>query len=198
MIAAIKDRISPQTGVAFELKAGQLLKVIDPEGEQVSEMLCYNVSDPDEWLSSGRTLDHLRAWKVKKGDTLFSNRSNPMLSLLEDTCGTHDFLLAPCSQAMFTVHDDHEGNHVSCHENLYTSLMGWEIDPDEIHTTFSIFMNTEPQADGSLKVDSPTSKAGDFVVFRAEMDLVVGLTACAAADYTNGHYKPIDYEILEQ
>lgn len=193
-----KDRIEPQTGVAFELKRGQFLRVIDPEGEQVSELTCYNVSDVDEWLCSGRTLGNSRSWQIRQNDILYSNRSTPMLSLLEDTCGRHDFLMGPCNQEMFAIHDQHETTHASCYDNLCTSLMGWEIDPDEIHTTLSLFLNAVPQPDGSIKVAPPLSKAGDYILLRAEMNLVIGLTACAAADYTNGSYKPILYEILEE
>jgi uncharacterized protein len=197
MKEVLKDRINPHSCAAFELRQGQLLKVIDPMGKQVSELICYNLTDPDEWLSSGRTLDHAGAWLIREGHVLYSNRSNAMLSLLEDTCGRHDFLLSPCSQEMFQQTSNQKGNHLSCHENLHSRLMAWDIDPDEIYTTFSIFMNTQLHPDGRLTIEPPTSKAGDYVIFRAEMDLVVGLTACAATDYNDGLLKPIDYEILD-
>ncbi|EMR04311.1 DUF1989 domain-containing protein [Cesiribacter andamanensis] len=198
MKEVVKERIDPHSGTAFELRQGQLLKVTAPTGEQVSELICYNLTDPDEWLSSGRTLDHAGAWLIRQGHVLYSNRSRPMLSLLEDSCGRHDFLLAPCSQEMYQQTNSTEANISSCHENLHGRLMAWDIDPDEIYITFKLFMNTQLQADGSLSVDTPASKAGDYVLFRAEMDLVVGLTACAAAQYNNGTLKHIEYEIIEE
>lgn len=193
----IKTRIDAHSGVAFELKRGQFLKVTDPEGEQVSELLCFKLNDPDEWLSSGRTLAHAGAWRISTGSTLFSNRSNPMLSIVEDSCGRHDFLLAPCSQEINHGHSDHTAP-AYCHQILYSQLMGWDIDPDEIYTTFSIFMNVQLNSDESLQVMPPLSKAGDFILFEAEMDLVVALTACAAPEFNNGSLKPIDYEILDE
>ncbi|AHM58307.1 hypothetical protein D770_00145 [Flammeovirgaceae bacterium 311] len=193
-----KDLIKPHSGIAFELKQGQLLKVTDPEGEQVSELICYSRRDLDEWLCSGRTLDHARTWHIGKGSTLYSNRSNPMLSIIEDTCGKHDFLLAACNQQTIEQHGDTENNQQSCHENLYNSLMGWDIDPDEIYTTFSIFMNVKFRHDGSITIEKPTSKAGDYIIFRAEMDMVVGLTACASSQYNNGSLKAIEYEIIDK
>lgn len=193
-----KETIKPQTAVAFELQRGQLLKVTDPEGQQVSELICYKISDPDEWLSNGRTLDHTRVWAIGKGCTLYSNRSHAMLSILEDTCGKHDFFLAPCSQNKFQEQNNESAPHTFCHENLYRSLMGWDIDPDEIYATFSIFMNVKLKHDGTIAIEPPISKAGDYIIFRAEMDLVVGLTACASVDYNNGSLKAIEYEILEE
>jgi hypothetical protein len=49
--------------------------------------------------------------------------------------------------------------------------------------------------DGALKIDPPRSKAGDFILLRAEMDLIVGLTACSAEMSNNYAFKPIDFEI---
>ncbi|AHM58305.1 hypothetical protein D770_00135 [Flammeovirgaceae bacterium 311] len=192
-----KGRITPQSGVAFELQKGQMLKITDPFGEQVSDLICYNLYDKEEWLSSGRTMDYANAWLITKGNQLYSNRSNPMLTLIEDTCGRHDFLLTPCSLEMFHKLYQVKGHHPSCHENLYTHLKEWGIAPDEVPTTFNIFMNVQLFADGSLSVEPPMSKAGDFVVFRAEMNLVIGLTACSAQKSNNGSFKPIDFEILD-
>ncbi|WP_224999227.1 DUF1989 domain-containing protein [Cesiribacter sp. SM1] len=197
MQTVTKELIRAHTGIAFELKQGQLLKVTDPEGEQVSELICYNLKDLDEWLCSGRTLDHARTWAISKGDVLFSNRSNPMFSILEDTCGRHDFFLAPCNQHTIEQHGVTENHQQSCHQNLYHSLMGWDIDPDEIYTTFSIFMHVKFRHDGSISIEKPGSKAGDYVVFRAEMDMIVGLTACASVQYNNGSLKPIEFEIMD-
>ena len=49
--------------------------------------------------------------------------------------------------------------------------------------------------DGGLQVLPPLSKAGDAVRFRAAMDLIIGLTACAAPASNGGSFKPIGYRI---
>ena len=51
---------------------------------------------------------------------------------------------------------------------------------DRVPTTFNVFMNVPVRPDESLSVETSTSRPGDHVTFRAEMDLVVWLTACAA------------------
>ena len=191
------NKIEKQSGVAFELKKGQQLKVIDPEGEQVSDMLLFNRDDIREKISSGKTLDFEENILISTGNYLWSNRSRKMMHILEDTNGRNDFLLAPCSPETFGIMYDHSGYHPSCFENLYSNLEPFGIKPDDIPTAFNIFMNVQFQPNGQLSVEAPLSKPGDYVLFEAEMDLIVGLTACSAEDSNNGSFKPIHYSILE-
>ena len=187
--------IKKQTGVAFTLKRGQMLKVIDPQGEQVSDMVLFNANDIKEKISSGKTFDFEESILLSKGNTLWSNRSKKMMEITEDTNGRNDFLLAPCSPETFKIMYDYSGYHPSCFENLYTNLQPFGITPDDIPTAFNVFMNVQFDPMGKLAVDPPTSKPNDYVVFLALMDLIVGLTACSAEDSNNGSFKPIHYEI---
>ena len=191
------NRIPPQTGAAFELKKGSYLKVSDPFGEQVSDMVCFNLNDKREWLSSGKTLDYCSTLLITEGHKLYSNRSNVMMEMLKDTNGRNDFLLAPCSPETFQIIYDNHEYHPSCFENLHTNLKSFGIAPDDIPTAFNIFMNVQFSVDGTLTVDPPLSKSNDYVIFQAHMDLIVGLTACSAEQSNNHKFKPIDYEILE-
>lgn len=189
--------INKQTGRAFKLQKGQKLKVIDPQGEQVSDMVLFNAEDPREKISSGKTLDFEESILITKGNFLWSNRSQKMMEILEDTNGRNDFLLAPCSPETFKIMYNNPDYHPSCFENLYTSLKPFAIEPDDVPTAFNIFMNVQFDEKGKLSVDPPLSKAGDHVLFEAKMDLIVALTACSAEDSNNGSFKPIHYEILE-
>ncbi len=189
--------IKKQTGAAFKLKKGQKLKVIDPQGEQVSDMVLFNAEDPREKISSGKTLDFEESILITKGDFLWSNRSRKMMEILEDTNGRNDFLLAPCSPETFQIMYKNPEYHPSCFENLYTNLKKFNIEPDDVPTAFNIFMNVQFDEKGKLSVDPPLSKAGDYVLFQAQMDLIVALTACSAEDSNNGSFKPIHYEILD-
>ncbi|RYG94405.1 MAG: urea carboxylase-associated family protein, partial [Alphaproteobacteria bacterium] len=94
-------RIEPRSGVAFPLAKGQILRVTDPAGVQVSDMLAFNAADVGEVISNGRTFDYEETIKLTTGNQLWSNRSNRMLEIIHDTVGTHDFLLTPCSEATF-------------------------------------------------------------------------------------------------
>lgn len=188
--------IEKQTGAAFRVNKGQLLKVIDPQGEQVSDMVLFNAADLREKLSSGKTMDFEESLLITKGNFLWSNRSRKMMEIVEDTNGRNDFLLAPCSPETFEIMYGLAAYHPSCFENLHTNLASYGIVPDDIPTAFNIFMNVQFGLNGKLSVEPPLSKAGDHVLFRAEIDLIVGLTACSAEDSNNGSFKPIHYEII--
>jgi hypothetical protein len=189
--------IPPQSGTAFVLHAGERLRVTDPEGEQVADLVCFRHDDLREWLSSGRTLDYNETIFLTTGHLLYSNRSTPMLEIVEDTVGRHDFLLTPCSPDTFRIlYEDAPADHPSCFGNLCTHLAPFGIRPDDIPTTFNLFMNVEVAADGRLAVKPPLSRSGDSVTLEARMDLVVGLTACSAEQSNNFRFKPIAYEVL--
>jgi uncharacterized protein YcgI (DUF1989 family) len=190
-------RLAPQTGAAFVLRAGQRLTVVDPTGEQVSDFFAVMDDDRAEWFSSGRTIDYANSTAVSTGRVLYSNRSRPMATVVEDTCGHHDLLLTPCSQQTFDLlYPEFEGAyHPSCFENLATNMARFGVDPDQISTTLNIFMNVWAERGGELHIDPPTSRPGDRFVLRAEADLVVGLTACSAEKSNNGVCNPIDYRI---
>jgi uncharacterized protein YcgI (DUF1989 family) len=191
----IRQRIEPQRGTGFTLRRGQVLRVIDPLGEQVSDLIAFGDPDRAEWLSSGRSIDYNDTVLFTAGHALYSNRSRVMLTIVGDTVGRHDFLYTPCSQETFTLIYKRPEPHPSCFENLSRSLAGFGIAPDGIPTTFNIFMNVEFGGDGRLRVLPPRSRSGDYIELRAEMDLVIGLTACSAEMSNNYRFKPIDYEI---
>ena len=190
-------RLAPQTGTGFVLREGQELTVVDPTGVQVSDLFCFAAADHAEWLSSGRTIDYANSLYLTTGDVLYSNRSHPMLSIVEDTCGRHDITLTPCSQQTFDLlYPEFEGAyHPSCFENLCTGLAQFGVEPDQISTTLNIFMNVWSNPGEELHIDPPTSVAGDRFTVRAEMDLHVGLTACSAEKSNGGVCKPIDYAL---
>jgi len=189
--------IEKQSGKAFILKKNQKLKVIDPEGGQVSDLVLFNSQDIREKLSSGKTLDFEETILISKGNFLWSNRSSKMAKIVEDTNGRNDFLLAPCSPETFKIMYNFEGYHPSCFENLAVNLKPFGIAPDDIPNAFNIFMNVQFQMDGKLTVNAPNSKAGDYLVLEALMDLIVGITACSAEDSNGGTFKPIVYEVYD-
>ncbi len=190
--------IPPRSGVAFHLAQGQTLRVIDPEGEQVADLIAFNALDTAEWLSSGRTLDYASSIRLSTGDILYSNRSTPMLTIGKDDVGCHDFLLAPCSAEMFEKLYDEKIPHRGCFGNLAAALAPHGIGPDAIPTAFNVFMNVPVDgATGRLSVEPPRSRAGDATEFAAHIPLVIGLTACSAGQSNNFRYKPIHYQILD-
>lgn len=188
--------IAPRTGTAFLLSKGQRLTVIDPRGVQVSDLIAFNRHDPEEVISNGRTLDYASRIYLTTGDPLYSNRSNIMLKIVEDTCGRHDFLLTPCSKDTFRIIYGDKEPHQGCFGNLANAITKYGISEDRIPCAFNCFMNVPIDGKtGELVVKPPISKAGDHVDFIAEMDLIIGLTACSALQSNGGSFKPIQYRI---
>jgi len=198
MTVLTKIHLEPQTGRALTVTAGQLLRIIDPLGEQVSDLVSFARDDASEWLSSGRTIDYANTIYLTTGHTLYSNRSRAMWTIVRDTVGRHDFLLTPCSPDTFRIIYGITGHHPSCFENLATALAPFGIAPDTIPTTLNVFMNVEIAPSGELRIRAPRSRAGDYLLLRAEMDMIVGVTACSAELSNNGTFKPIDVELMSR
>jgi hypothetical protein len=190
--------IPARSGTAFVLERGATLTVVDPQGEQVADLVAFAADDPREHLSNGRTFDYEQTLALTTGNRLWSNRSRPLLTIVRDDVGTHDFLLTPCSRETWQIcyggdHDDVPG----CFGNLVSALAPLGIEPDAIPTTFNVFMRVDVDTARRLTVRTPRSRAGDAFLVRAEERLIVGLTACSAAGSCNGRFKPIHYGIEE-
>ena len=121
--------------------------MVDLEGEQVADLVAFAADDPRETLSNGRTFDYEETIALTTGNRLWSNRSRPLLTIVRDDAGTHDFLLTPCSRDTWRLcyggeHDDVPG----CFGNLAAALAPFGIAPDAIPTTFNVFMRVELDA----------------------------------------------------
>lgn len=119
-----------------------------------------------------------------------------LLNIVEDSCGRHDFLLTPCSKDTFRIIYGDTEPHQGCFGNLAQALSRFGVSEDMIPTAFNCFMNVVIDGQtGEFTVDPPKSKAGDHVDLVAEMDLIVGLTACSALQSNGGSFKPILFRI---
>lgn len=162
----------------------------------MSDLVAFSAIDVREAISSGRSLDYASKLYLTTGDPIYSNRSNIMLRIEKDTVGRHDFLLTPCSKDTFRIIYGDQDPHRGCFGNLEAALAPYGVRSDDIPVAFNCFMNVviDPTS-GTFTVEAPPSKQGDFISFRAEMDLIIGLTACSALQSNNYAFKPIDYRI---
>jgi len=182
-------------GAGLRLARGERLRIIDIEGGQTGDLMAFS-QDGRERLSNGRSFDYGGKIYLSTGDVLWSDRSNPMLTIVEDDVGRHDFLYAPCSLEMYRMQYSVTGYHANCHDNLRSALRALGIEPDSLPNAFNFFMNVEVLADGRLRIVEPRGRAGDSMVLRAEMDLAVALTACPTSSCNGGAApRPIAYEI---
>jgi uncharacterized protein YcgI (DUF1989 family) len=182
-------------GAGVKLARGEHLRLIDIEGGQTGDLMAFSL-DGQQRLSNGRTFDYNAKLYLSTGDVLWSDRSSPMLTIVADTVGRHDFLHAPCSIEMYRMQYGVTGHHANCHDNLFAALRELGIDPDSMPTAFNFFMNVDIVGEGQLSIVAPRCRAGDSIELRAEMDLAIGVTACPASSCNGGApARPIAYEI---
>lgn len=196
---ATATRIPPCSARSVTLGVGDELMIIDPIGQQVCDLVAFANPDHAEYLSSGRSLDYAGRLWLTTGNRLYSNRSRPMFTIVEDLCGRHDFSLTPCSKDTFRILYGEKNNRPGCEGNLVAALAAYDIGVDRIPIAFNVFMHVTIDAQsGEFRVRPPLSKAGDFIRLRAQMPLVVAMTACSAGLSNNFRFKPIDFVVLRQ
>ncbi|WP_394835023.1 urea carboxylase-associated family protein [Pendulispora rubella] len=184
-------------GTHIPLERGKILRVIDPEGGQSGDLVAFRAGDVTEWLSNGRSFDYGAKIYFSTGDVLYSNKSQPMLTIVRDDVGRHDFLFTSCSIEMFRIQYGIEGYHSNCIDNICNALQHLRVKPHMVPTAFNFFMNAKVAPDGRITIEAPCSRAADAIYFRAEMDLAIALTACPAPSCNGGPPRPVAYEILD-
>lgn len=193
----IEQRVIPAaSGVGLRLKRGERLRIIDPQGGQSGDLVAFS-QDGRERLSNSRTFDYGGKIYVSTGDVLWSDRSHPMLTILDDQAGRHDFLYSACSLEMYRIQYGVTGDHANCNDNLSAALRELGIDPEPLPTPLNVFMRVDVTTDGRLVFAPPKSRAGDAIVLRAEMDLAIALSSCPASACNDGAPpRPLAFEIL--
>ena len=188
--------LEPRTGTAFRIQELQVLRLTDVEGSQIVDLVSYGDPAPRQYLSSPRTMDLNNKIYFSTGDKLFSDQSETMWTILDDSVGKHCFLFAPCDQKMYELTYGVTGSHPNCFDNLSKNLSSFGINPTQIFIPFNIFMNLELTPDGEINIHPPLSRAGDFIDLKAEADMIVGLSACSAYKANDFSFSQIRVEIF--
>ena len=170
--------IPARGGTAVHVKAGQTIKVINTHGDQVVDTWAFSTADPKEFMSMEHTRPTILRITPKVGDSMLTNKRRPILTILEDTSGgVHDTVIAACDRYRYELLGC-EGYHDNCTDNLYKGMKDLGLEPPEVPSPLNLFMNIPVKPDRSLSFDPPVSTPGSYVLFRAEMDLVVAFSAC--------------------
>ena len=172
-------------GAGLRLKRGEQLRVIDPEGGQSGDLVAFS-QDGRERLSNGRTFDYGGKIYVSTGDVLWSDRSNPMMTIVADQVGRHDFLYSPAVSRCTASNTVSPAIMRTATDNLCSALRELGLQPEPLPTPFNFFMNVDILADGRLVFLPPRSRSGDSIVLRAEMDLAIALSSCPASICNGG------------
>ena len=177
--AVTEHVIAPMSAYGFELARGDVLRVTDIDGAQVADLVAFSAADRTEHFSQGFTRANNDKAGVVVGDQLYSNVNRPMFTVVADTVGVHDMLFPPCSRFLYE-HVFGVAGKTGCREHLTAALEPYGIGFEQVTDPFNVFMNTAIDEAGRMAIHPPHSTAGDHLDLRAEMDLIVAVSACAA------------------
>ncbi|MNZ57729.1 hypothetical protein D3C78_757140 [compost metagenome] len=157
---------------------GHFLYIIDVEGKQVGDFVCFNRENPGEHVSPVHMRSSLSSIRLKIGDGLYSNQRRPLMRMVEDTVGKHDFFFPACDYYRYKVDFGME-DHPNCHDNLVKALKPFNVQYDVLPDPINWFMNNALDANGDYEIHEPLSKPGDYVKLEALFDVVVAVSACS-------------------
>ena len=174
----IRDEvIPPKEYLGLELRRGQTLRIIDVEGQQVPDLVCYNLHQPRERLSTNNSRLIQKRWLLTTGHVLYSDEGNAMLAITDDTVGIHH-ASAGCCNDFANFHRYGERGTRNCLDNLAAAGAPLGLTTKDIPGAFCPFMKVIQHPDGAYEIQEPDSKPGDYLDLRAEMDLFVAISNC--------------------
>lgn len=164
-------------GAGWEARAGELITVIDLEGEQTGDFVAFVAEDPEEWLSPAHCREALRSIFVRAGDRLVSNRRRAVLEIVRDDVGIHDATIPACDPTRYAVEFGIPG-HRNCLENLWHPVRERGVAIERMPEPLNLFQNTPIVGDGRIGLTDPISMPGQRIVLRALVDLFGSLSTC--------------------
>jgi len=174
--------IAPKGYLGLTIKKGQILRLIDVEGQQVADVIVFNLNDLEEVSSGSITVLFNKTRSITKGHYIFSQKGNKLLTIIEDTLGargsTLTFPVGFCNDDLNYARYGIRGT-ANCRDNLCATIAPYGLTKKDINydCVFCPFMNmTEPG--GVWGIYEPLSRAGDYMDFQAEMDCLVAISNC--------------------
>lgn len=191
--------IPPYEGRGTILRAGEEVIIIDMEGKQVGDFVCFNKNDIEEYVSPVHMRASLSSIRLKIGDGLYSNKRRPLMTFEEDTVGKHDFFFPACDFYRYKV-DFGLDNHPNCYDNLKTALATQGLTNVPIPDPINWFMNNALDENGDYVIEEPLSKPGDYIRLKALEDVVIACTTCSQdlAPVNGWKVTPILMKVLEK
>jgi uncharacterized protein YcgI (DUF1989 family) len=204
-MGSVTTKLKGGRGVAVRVTKGQHVKVINTHGKQVVDTWAFNAEDMGEFTSMEHTRSCLEKLFPAIGDSLYSNRRRPILTVVEDTSpGVHDTLHAACDVDRYRLLG-HKGYHANCADNLRAALGELELKTSYIPAPFNMFervvVTGGQDPGGYLEIQPPLSMPGDYLLLRAELDhVIVVLSACPQdMSLTNGldrTPKDVEFQVV--
>lgn len=175
---------------AVVLHGGERLRVIDVEGQQVCDFFAFVLNDPVEHFSVCETRGELMKLNPHVEAPMYSNRGRELMFWERDTVGVHDSRAAACDLLRYWSYG--VDRHRSCKQNLIEALAGLGVSVPVLPDPLNLFQNTPFGDSVGYDVRPSLSKPGDYVEFRAMVDLIVVGSACPMDQSPLNGPKPTD------
>jgi urea carboxylase-associated protein 1 len=198
--ASSRDIIDAGDYYIGTVKAGQILRILDIEGNQAADTLFFNQHNPSERYSAMDTLREQGNVYLTTGSELRSNHNNIMLEIVADTCGRHDTLGGACATESNTVRYDLEKRCMhACRDSWMLAIAEcpeYGISKRDISHNINFFMNVPITCEGGLTFEDGISAPGKYVELKAMMDIVVLISNCPQLNNPCNGYNPTPVEYL--
>jgi uncharacterized protein len=189
-----RETIRARSGWSAIVRKGETLRIIDTHGRQAVDFLCYAADDPAERYHMPNTIKKAGTILLSTGHVLYSDRARAMFTIVADTFGAHDTIggccSAPSNQLLYGVPNR------GCREQFLDALaphgLGWR----DIVANVNWFMCVPVGAGGTAAIAAATSKAGDHVDLRAEMDVIAVISNCPQVLNPCNGFDPTDIEVV--
>ncbi len=185
------------------VKAGQVFRILDLEGNQAVDTLFYNANDISERYSAADTIARNGQLYLGAGSRLYSSEGRVMLSIVADTCGRHDTLGGACSSESNTTRYALGKRPMhSCRDSFMRALCHCKeatsrgMGKRDIAPNINFFMNVPVTPEGHLQFADGISGAGKYVELQAEMDILVLISNCPQLNNPCNAYNPTPIELM--
>lgn len=169
--------IPSKSYTAFLMTRGQTLRVVDLEGKQVPDIVCFNSHDHGEVINLATTQVLNTQLELTSGAIIYSQLCNPMMTIAGYS-NDLSFAYGPmCSEELNRLRYGVAGTQ-NCRDNFTHALASWGFNRKDIPNAFVPFMRVELDEEGTLEIKEPTTVPGDYYDIRADMDLLVAISNC--------------------
>lgn len=193
------DTIQPGQALAYEVRAGQYIQILDVQGRECSDFQAFSLRALDRGLEREidptTTRSLMGALYPRPGlmAKYFSVDHEPLVEIVQDTVGRHDTFGLSCTARYYE--DLGYPGHVNCSDNMNAELARWNIRPRAGWPAINYFFNTLLDDTHAIGMDDPWSRPGDYVLLRALTDLLCISTACPCdIDPANG-WNPTEIQL---
>ena len=184
-------------GWTHELAAGEILRIVDLEGNQAVDTLFFNARDTSERYSATDTIRAQGNLYLTTGTALLSSEGRPLLSIVADTCGRHDTVGGACSaesnQVRYSLAKKDMHN---CRDSFLLALSSRGMTKRDLPSNINFFMNVPVTAKGALTFEDGVSAPGRYVEMKAAMDVLVLISNCPQLNNPCNAYNPTPVRLL--